>query len=215
MDKTIAEQNEVLSMSDIKDWSVRCVADEAHKRWEVNLEPMNDMEAEIYKLQARVKELEIAKNLAIGDRVQMHAELDRMGAPSHQDNGYPYNPIGRLRKLTTQVIGEVQHAKMLSLVQNENRLKAHIAELEAAQRWIPETEELFEELLDEFISEKGWMDHWEKSDHQLRCIAQKLYPNRYIKCHNCKDIISKSDICNGLCDSCKKPISRPSNVIKV
>lgn len=54
-------------------------------------------------------------------------ELDRLGAPTHQPNGHSYNPLGRLRRLNREVIGELARKRIndlnMKVAYVEGRLK--------------------------------------------------------------------------------------------
>ena len=57
--------------------------------------------------------------------MEIERELDRIGAPKKQPSGYGYSPIGRLRALTQELVGEHYGATI-------DKLKAENAALRRA-----------------------------------------------------------------------------------
>lgn len=51
-------------------------------------------------------EAERIANDARNDNEAIHRELDRLGAPRRQDNGYGFSPLGRLRRLSVNEAGK-------------------------------------------------------------------------------------------------------------
>jgi len=61
---------------------------------------------EYAELKAKVSRLEQHQRDVMSDYEAVHQELDRLGAPRRQDNGFGYLPLGRLRKLSVNECGE-------------------------------------------------------------------------------------------------------------
>ena len=59
----------------------------------------------------------------------LNIELDRMGAPRNQDNGFSYNPVGRLRRLSREAVGELSRKKIRELDDQVFELNRKIKEL--------------------------------------------------------------------------------------
>lgn len=57
-------------------------------------------------------------------------ELDRLGAPAVQPNGHSYNPVGRLRRLNREVIGELARERIYDLNKDIANLKRRLKKSE-------------------------------------------------------------------------------------
>jgi len=86
---------------------------------------------EYAELKAKVSRLEQHQRDVMSDYEAVHQELDRLGAPRRQDNGFGYLPLGRLRKLSVNECGEGLKAALMS---ERNAAKAELARYRKALR---------------------------------------------------------------------------------
>lgn len=61
------------------------------------------------------------------DLAQVHFELDRLGAPKTQPSGFGYSPVGRLRALTSKLVGQYYAATLAKLTAENERLRTQLA----------------------------------------------------------------------------------------
>ncbi len=111
--------------------------------WETENAAVKKAEREIAELKAEIDEALKLKQWADDDIRRVGDLLDLLGAPTSQESGFLYSVIGRLSKLTAQIVGDSWAAKINMLTAEIEQWKrvvvTHVEEIERlkaeAEQW--------------------------------------------------------------------------------